>query len=197
MNVVDKIISVIDTVALTHELPELKLVERRQVADIPRRLPLVYILLHDDKPIVVGEGKSDRAKVIFDGPNQVTWGHLKSFIVRLHWLCGGGEFKRYTVTCQCKGDATKIESALHDAIGGDSNRIAPEYMDQITRGLTDDLKRLVRAASLSAYSGLRDLRVWYNYGIINESEWIVLCDRFKLPTTITSSLLDGCELHSA
>jgi hypothetical protein len=174
--------------------PPLKLVERRDVRDIPRRLPLVYILLYGDKPLVVGEGKYERARVIFDrGPTHVTWHHIKSFLVRLYTLYGTERFTQYTITCQSKGDAQKVEDALHAEVGGNENKIPAEFMDRLCRGLPVELGKLLEAASLSAYSGLRDLRVWRDHGIIDACGWVVLCDRLRLPL----DPIPVTELHPA
>ena len=73
---------------------------------------MVYILVFNNNPIVLGHGQRNRSKVIFDNENQITSSHLKALFVRLYNLYGNGEFNRYIISCQNKDEAKKIEVKL-------------------------------------------------------------------------------------
>lgn len=45
---------------------------------------MVYILMVDNNAIVIGVGKKNRAKVIFDNETNITKYHIKSIVVKLY-----------------------------------------------------------------------------------------------------------------
>ena len=79
--------------------------------EIARGKYLVYILTLNDKPIVVGHGKQNRAKIIFDDKNQTTSNHLKALFVRIYRLFSEGfQFNQYVIECENKEEAKSIEA---------------------------------------------------------------------------------------
>src|SRR5436305_1294680 len=83
---------------------------------------VAYVLAIDGYAIVVGHGRRNRAKVIFDSLEKITSGHIKAIIVRLHALfpAKDAKFERFTIYCTDKMEAKKVEAQLHREIGGNS-----------------------------------------------------------------------------
>jgi hypothetical protein len=77
--------------------------------DIPEGSYMVYILSFNGNAIVLGHGKKNRSKVIFDSLSQITSSHLKALFVRLHVLYGNGVFERFIIICSDKNEAKSIE----------------------------------------------------------------------------------------
>lgn len=101
----------------------------KSVGELPADLYLVYILTFNQDPIVVGHGKKNRAKVIFDSKKTIT-PHIKALIVRLHILFGDANavFERCIIRCKSKEEAKQIETQVHDTCGG--NKLAlPETIE--------------------------------------------------------------------
>ena len=86
------------------ESPQEKVKELSGVDDILPGVYCVYILTIGNNPVVVGHGKKNRARVIFDNRDTITPGHIKAIIVRLYTLFGSGDAnsKRYLIECESK-----------------------------------------------------------------------------------------------
>ena len=96
------------------------------IKEIPNTGYMVYILLFNGNPIVLGHGQRNRSKVIFDNEQQITSSHIKALFVRLYNLYGNGEFERFIITCKNKDEAKAIESNLHKQIGGNNRNLPAE-----------------------------------------------------------------------
>lgn len=151
------------------------------VNDIPKDQYVVYILTFNDKPIVLGHGKRNRAKVIFDDSNTTTI-HVKSLIVKLYLLYGVGEFKRYIIKCDNKNEASEIETKLHKNIGGNSLKIPTYIKDKLFNGLdkSDNIFKFLSIALLSSYDGISDLKKWKKEDIISDADWLEIIKRINL-----------------
>ena len=55
-----------------------RVINPTNLSEIPNNIYLVYILFFNGNPVVLGHGKKNRAKVIFDNINQITTSHLKA-----------------------------------------------------------------------------------------------------------------------
>lgn len=101
-----------------------EIVVPQNVAAIPNNQYFVYILALNDAAIVVGHGRKNRARVIFDGLGQTTV-HFKAILVRLHHLYAppGSIFMRYLIKCASKVEATQREHARHALIGGNVPKV--------------------------------------------------------------------------
>jgi hypothetical protein len=153
------------------------------LADIPRNSELVYGLILDDVAVVCGRGKCNRAKVIFDGAQQTTV-HIKAMTVRLHRRYGPPHqvVERFVIPCVSKAEALAVERDLHRSIGGDGPNIPPEIQAALLAGLPPSSPAyiLLRAALLSAYDGLSDLRRWRAAGIADDATWAEINQRLAL-----------------
>lgn len=140
---------------------------------IPRGVYMVYVLVCDGKPIAVGHGKHNRARVIFDDRDHITPSHIKAFFVRAYQLFGGQSFERYLIECNSKSEAGKIENDLHDKIGGNS-RSLPEKIEKrifarvAKRSVTE---MVLRIALNSSFDGLADLKLWRKKDILDDQVW--------------------------
>jgi hypothetical protein len=150
--------------------------------EIPNNIFLVYILLYNENPIVLGHGKKNRAKVIFDNINQITPSHLKALFVRLYTLFGDGNFNRYIIECSSKEEAKIIENNLHKQIGG-NNRNIPDYIRQkLFDGIENDsISKLVLEIALrSSFDGLSDIRKWKADNILSNEVWNEISEKLQL-----------------
>jgi hypothetical protein len=143
---------------------------------------MVYILLFNGNPIVLGHGKKNRSKVIFDNEQQITSSHLKAFIVRLYNLYGNGEFNRYIIGCENKEEAQAIESNLHKQIGGNNRNIPAEIRKQLFNDLNPKSPSylVLEIALRSSFDGLSDLRKWRADGILSNTIWLDISRRLRL-----------------
>ena len=152
------------------------------INDIPNNGYMVYILLFNKNPIVLGHGQRNRAKVIFDNENQITSSHLKALFVRLYNLYGNGEFERYIINCQNKEEAKEIENNLHKHIGGNNRNIPNELRNELFNGLEpNSVSYLVLEIALrSSFDGLSDIRKWRADGILSDVIWTEISQRLRL-----------------
>jgi hypothetical protein len=159
-----------------------RILEPTIVQDIPRGVYLAYILTYNDKPIVVGHGKHNRAKIIFDDKNQITTGHIKAIFVRTHRLFGQGVFKQFLITCDNKKEAKDIEATLHREIGGNSRDLPQDILSLLFNLISPDsiAYMVLRMALCSSFDGLSDLKMWRREGILNDDLWVTLGDRLQL-----------------
>lgn len=152
------------------------------INDIPNRGYMVYILVFNNNPIVLGHGQRNRSKVIFDNENKITSSHLKALFVRLYNLYGNGEFERYIISCQNKEEAETIESNLHRQIGGNNRNIPPEIRNQLFNGLDPNSASylVLEIALRSSFDGLSDIRKWRADGILSDTIWTDISKRLRL-----------------
>lgn len=155
--------------------------ELSEINEIPRDVYGVYILTYNNKPIVVGHGKYNRAKVIFDDLSQITNGHIKAIFVRLYHLFGDGEFQRFFIECSDKAEAIKIESNLHKLVGGNSRKIPSDIRDRLFSEIPKGsvLEMLLKIALESAFDGIYDLRGWRKKGILNDETWEQISSKLR------------------
>lgn len=143
---------------------------------------MVYILTYNDAPIVVGHGKQNRAKVIFDDKNQITSAHFKAIFVRAYPLFGEGEFKQFLITCHNKNEAQEVEANLHRAIGGNNRNLPEDILTRLFKDISSDsiAHMVLRMALSSSYDGLSDLKMWRKDGILDDKLWSVVGGRLQL-----------------
>ncbi len=152
------------------------------IHDIPRKDYMVYILTFNSNPIVLGHGKKNRSKVIFDDLNHITNGHIKALFVRLYNLYGNGIFERYLINCPNKAEANKIENELHKELGGNTRNIPANIRSKLFDNLDKNsvsyliLEIIIR----SSFDGLSDLKKWRTDGIISDNVWEELSRRLLL-----------------
>jgi hypothetical protein len=154
------------------------------VKEIPDNGYLVYILERDDNALVVGHGRKNRAKVIFDDLDRTTSGHIKAIFVRLHHLDATEEtrFGRYVITCDDKKDAQAVEAKLHAIIQGNHREVPAAIEASLFGDLPDSsiAKMLLKIAIASAFDGLYDLKSWRKKGIIDEQTWQIVSGKLQL-----------------
>ena len=143
---------------------------------------MVYILIFNNIPIVLGHGKKNRAKIIFDNENQITSSHLKSIFVRLYQLYAEGEFERFVIFCRDKDEAKEIEKVLHKEIGGNNRNIPENIKNRLFNGLEgSSIVRLILEIALrSSFDGISDLKKWRADGILNDDIWNDISERLRL-----------------
>ena len=157
-----------------------------QVTEVTDLLPRtdygVYILTLNDKAIVVGHGKYNRARVIFDDLETITNQHIKAIFVRLYHLFGEGEFRRYHIRCSSKEESQKVEKDLHQKIGGDSRELPEQILERLFKGIESgsSVETLLKISLVSSFDGLSDLRLWRRKGIISDSDWEIITKKLKL-----------------
>jgi len=149
---------------------------------IPRDKYMVYILTHCDHPIVVGHGKRNRAKVVFDDKDNVTKGHIKAIFVRAYHLYGEQVFERFVIICDSKEEAKSIEKNIHANIGGNTRSLTPQIEKNIFKGISPGSvsDMVIRIALNSSFDGLSDLRLWRKRGILTDKVWRDVADKFQL-----------------
>lgn len=150
--------------------------------ELPSNTYMVYILATKDKTLVVGHGKLDRAKIIFDDLNHCTYNHIKSFFVRLYILFEQAEFHRFIIACDSKGEAIKKEKEIHRLIGGNTRSLSVTIQENLFSTLDQDSKvsLYLRIALVSSFSGMSDLRNWRKEEIINETDWNTIIELLRL-----------------
>jgi len=156
--------------------------------EIPKKKYVVYSLEVDNSYIVLGHGKKNRAKVIFDNINTITYSHLKSFKVRLYHLFkpeNAHEYVRKIIVCKDKEEAKEIEKELHGKYnGGNSNELLKEFgTDLINQAdcRSEQVELLLKIALNSSNSGLNDLKKWYKKKIIDDKKnWDIIKHILKL-----------------
>jgi hypothetical protein len=161
------------------------------VEDIHHKDYMVYILERDGEAIVVGHGRKNRAKVIFDDLRKTTNGHIKAIFVRLHHLYAAKhtKFFRYVITCSSKKDAQVVEAHLHAVIKGNHRKLPSDIEDGIFEGLPSNgvAKMLLEIALASSFDGLSDLKTWRRKGILDDCVWQVISKKLQLDGAIDRS----------
>ena len=154
------------------------------LANIPAQGYMVYVLSCDDRAIVVGHGKKNRARIILDSATLITLNHVKAIFVRLHHLFPkkGSKFDRYLITCASKEEAKAVERQLHTLIGGNSRGLPARIRRQLFAGITRHSMPwlFLKLALLSSFDGLADLRGWHRARIIDAKTWRVISKKLQL-----------------
>ena len=155
------------------------------VFNIPEEGYLVYILsINDESPIVLGHGKKNRAKVIFDSTDTITKSHIKALKIRLHLLYGSqpAVFGRYIIKCEDKAEAKKIEATLHREVGGNTLHIPDDIEKAFLLGIDENTsaRMILRIAMCSSFDGISDLKKWQRAGILPNDIWFQISKRLKL-----------------
>ena len=167
------------------EFVDMNFQEVKNISDIPKNKYLIYALSIDGKYIVLGRGKYNRAKVIFDNIDQISYNHIKSLKIRLYHLFGShSNFKREIVITESIEHAKDLEKEKHKLFGGNSLEIDSNIIDKLFKDLKNDsrIKLFLEIAVTSRYSGLNDLRRWYKEQIISEAHWQKISNMLQLPT---------------
>jgi len=138
----------------------------KSVGEIPADVYLVYILMFNQNPIVVGHGKKNRAKIIFDSKETIT-SHIKALVTRLHIIFGGKDavFERCIIRCKSKEESKQIEAQVHDKCGGNT-LVLPAAIK--TRGPT---WMALQMAVCSSFDGIADLKKWRRAKILDDETW--------------------------
>ena len=156
-----------------------RLVYPKSAGELPANSYLVYILLFNKKPIVVGHGKKNRAKVIFDSKEKTT-GHIKALHIRLHILFGGKKavFKRCIIRCKSKEEAKKIEAEVHKC-GGNDLGLPKGIETKLFDGIKEHSPAWValKMAVCSAYGGILDLKRWRKKRILDNKTWEQIAEK--------------------
>jgi hypothetical protein len=154
----------------------------QNVNDLVNNIYYVYVLTYNNSPIVVGHGKKNRAKVIFDDSGIVTQSHLKALLVRLYRIFGDGDFSQYVISCTSKEEAKIIERNLHINIGGNRNEIDQNLLTRLFDGINIDSRQYIylKLALLSSFDGLSDLKKWRRNGVISDADWEVISNRLQI-----------------
>ncbi|MFY9311026.1 MAG: hypothetical protein WAQ28_18430 [Bacteroidia bacterium] len=152
------------------------------INEIPQKGYMVYILTFNEMPIVLGHGRRNRAKVIFDNTNLITTNHLKAIFVRLYNLFGNGSFSRYIITCKSKENAKEVEKYLHNTIGGDNRNVPIEIRKQLFENIQENSTTylILEIALRSSFDGLSDIRKWRKDGLIDDIVWGEISNKLKL-----------------
>jgi hypothetical protein len=154
----------------------------QNVNDIVNNIYYVYVLTYNDSPIVVGHGKKNRAKVIFDDSDTITQSHLKALLVRLYRIFGDRNFSQFVISCTSKEEAKIIEKNLHINIGGNRNEIDQNLLTRLFDGINIDSRQYIylKLALLSSFDGLSDLKKWRRNGVISDADWEVISNRLQI-----------------
>ena len=158
--------------------------EVKSLIEIPKDKYLIYALSVNDKYVVLGRGKYNRAKVIFDDIENISYNHIKSFKVRLyHLFTSNLKFKREIIIVNSINQAKKLEKEKHKYLGGNSLVIDRQIEDRLFNLCKDEeiVTLLLRIALRSSFSGLYDLRKWYKEKIISEFHWKKISNILQLP----------------
>lgn len=159
-----------------------KIIVPHTLRDIPKERYLVYILLNNGHAMIVGQGKQNRARVIFDTENQPPTNHIKAMSVRLMNIYGrDNHFERFILLCASEAESKQIERDLHQQIGGNSTQI-PEYiLSELFKGLEPNSipAIILKIALNSSYNGIADLKKWRREGILDDATWGVIAERLQ------------------
>lgn len=147
----------------------------------------VYIMTRDDNAIILGHGRWDRAKVIFDDLSKYTATHCKSGLLRLYnlydlSLTTKPSIGRYMILCENKVQAEKLEHELQRKFGGNVSEVPQYLFDFILRNYSKGSPEwlLVMMAFQSNFSPLTDLCKWRRKGLILDNVWKNLVDLLYL-----------------
>lgn len=156
-----------------------------QASELQSSIYYVYVLTIDEKPIVLGHGKRNRARVIFDSRTSITPNHLKAITVRLYLLFAhdNATFGRYVIPCNSKDEAAEIEADLHQNFGGNSRKLPESIEEKLLTGLDEHpfSQMVLRMALCSSFDAIADLTRWRAQGILDDSVWLPIKGKLELP----------------
>ena len=134
---------------------------------------MVYILMVDNNAIVIGVGKKNRAKVIFDNETNITKYHIKSIVVKLYQkYYPNATYHKIIIPCENRISALEIEKDLHEYFNGNKIIITDEIKLKLDEcKMQESSKLIIKLALLSSYSALSDLHKWKKAKLINEEQW--------------------------
>jgi len=166
-----------------------RIVERpADASEIRTGIFYVYILTIDEQPIIVGHGKRNRARVIFDSETSITANHIKALTVRLHVLFAheGAKYGWYLIQCDSKEEAQEKEAALHREFGGNTLKLPEGIHENLFRDFAEDspARMVIRMALCSSFDGITDLKRWRRAGILEDSIWGEITERLRLPFNV-------------
>lgn len=160
-----------------------RIIEPSTIHEISRDKYLVYILTLNDQPVVVGHGKYNRAKIIFDDRDQITSNHVKALFVRIYRLFSdSSHFDQFTIECESKDEAKIIEAHLHTEIGGNKRNLSDKILNQLYDGFDDNsLEKMVLQMALhSSFDGIADIKKWRREGILKDNVWENIKNKLEL-----------------
>lgn len=158
-------------------------IDVNSIEDLPQKGYMVYILLCNDKAIVVGHGKKNRSKVIFDKSNGDSTTHYKAILVRLYMIYEpASEYRRCIIPCDSKEQSKSIEYILHKNknVGGAGMNFTQKINDVLKCEENSIANMLIKIALASNYDGLSDLKKWRKNKIIDDTVWSILKKKFNL-----------------
>lgn len=130
-------------------------------------------MTRDDNAIILGHGRWDRARVIFDNLTKYTATHCKSGLLRLYniydlSLANKPKIGRYMIMCENKIEAEKLEHELQRQFGGNVSEVPQYLLDHILQGFApgSPVWLLIMLAFQSNFSPLTDLNKWRRKGLI-------------------------------
>lgn len=151
---------------------------------IPNHKYLVYALKAGEDYIVLGHGRKNRAKVIYDNINNITYSHLKSFKVRLYILFRSHlKYSSEIIICEDKKTAWELEKLLHkEYTKSNTNDLITEFKSDLEPSWKEhrDVELLLKIALNSSNSGLNDIKKWHRKKIIRERDYKIIKSILKL-----------------
>jgi len=170
---------------LRNRFPNRQVRELARVDDIPPEAYCVYILTIDEQAVVVGHGRKNRARVIFDDRDTITPNHIKAMIVRLYTLYGPASAVkgRFLIKCESKAEANELEKQIQRAHGGNTLNVPDFISDELLNGLPESspIRMVLRMALCSSFDGINDLKRWRREGILGDELWNPIVERLQLP----------------
>lgn len=153
------------------------------ITDIRPSAYYVYILTMDERAIVLGHGKKNRARVIFDSVHSNTPNHIKALIVRIYHLFSddGVVFDRYLIPCTSKDEAKEIEAVLHRKLHGNTLKLPTGVQQKLFDGFDGFAANPMRMALCSSFDGISDLKRWRREGILDDTIWRQITGKLNLP----------------
>lgn len=153
------------------------------VKDIPYNVQMVYILLFNEKAIIVGRGKKNRSKVIFDTLEKTT-DHYKATMVRLYNLYeNDAKYTRIIIPCEDKKESESIENDLHRKIGGKGVSLTDKIKSELFSDIHEDSKEvamLIKMILISSYNGISDMKNWRKCDLLNPNTWNIISKKFRV-----------------
>ncbi|TVR38751.1 MAG: hypothetical protein EA392_08670 [Cryomorphaceae bacterium] len=161
--------------------------EPNSIVEIDAECYVVYVLAHNNEPLLVGQGKRNRAKIIFDDLDAGTTSHFKALKVRLYHLYHNeifpqSYFQRVIVKCKDREESKQIEKLLHREMGGNNNDVPCEIKTKLLDGLSPDSVPflLLEIALISSFGGISDIIKWRKKGLLKDEVWTELSTRLRL-----------------
>ena len=170
---------------LAKQYPD-RLTQTHSASDILPNTYYDYILTVDEQPVIVGHGKKNRAKVIFDSLSSTTRNHIKALILRLHHIYAPENvaYNRWLLRCDSKEEARQIEVTIHNEFGGNKITLPSAIEEKLFKDLPEEslAKMVIKMALCSSFDGLTDLYRWRQKGILDDAVWEEISRRLRLPS---------------